>query len=97
MSDDAWTMPQRSMRNLMEEIVGDPDTESAPRPRQDVDASAGVETPAAGSSAPWDDLADQAHDDGQSVLDALARRARRIGRRLRRTRNAPIRILRLMD
>jgi glycine/D-amino acid oxidase-like deaminating enzyme len=49
------------------------------------------------SSTPWEELADPAHDDGQAVLDALARRARRLGRRTRRTRDAPVRILKLMD
>lgn len=50
-----------------------------------------------GISSPWEELADQAHVDGQAVLDALARRARRLGRRIRRTKDAPVRILRLLD
>jgi hypothetical protein len=37
------------------------------------------------------------HDDSQALLDALSRRARRLGRHLRRTRSAPDRILKLMD
>ena len=45
----------------------------------------------------WDTIADQAHLDGQALLDALERRVRRLGRRVRRPRDAPPRILRLMD
>lgn len=37
------------------------------------------------------------HDDSQALLDALSRRARRLGRHLRRTKPAPERILKLMD
>ncbi len=37
------------------------------------------------------------HDDSQALLDALSRRARRLGRHLRRTKAAPDRILKLMD
>jgi len=49
------------------------------------------------STTAWDELVDQAHDDGQAMLEALARRARRLGRHLRRAKDIPVRHLRLMD
>jgi len=48
-------------------------------------------------SEAWDQVADRAHDEGQAVLDGLERRARKLERRVRRPRNAPERILKLMD
>jgi hypothetical protein len=49
------------------------------------------------STSPGDELADRAHDDGQAVLEALARRARRLGQRTGRDKDVPVRILKLMD
>lgn len=46
---------------------------------------------------PWDRTADEAHEEGQALLDALERRARRLGRRARRQQAPPSRILKLMD
>lgn len=90
--------PRRSLCTPQAEsvVVGKVDN-IALKERQMADQDDGLGGQADESSAPWEDMADQAHDDGQAVLDALARRARRLGRRIRRTRDAPVRILKLMD
>lgn len=98
MREDAWVGPRRSLGTpLMEdEAVGGTDY-IAPKELQMTDHDDKLGARADDSSTPWDELADQAHDDGQAVLDALARRARRLGRRIRRAKDAPVRILKLMD
>lgn len=53
--------------------------------------------PVEGPSASEGDHEVQMHDDSQVLLDALTRRARRLGRHLRRTKAAPDRILKLLD
>ncbi|MFN2316469.1 MAG: hypothetical protein ABR602_07260 [Gemmatimonadales bacterium] len=44
-----------------------------------------------------DDQDDLVHEDSQALLDALTRRARRLGRHIRRAKEPPVRILKLMD
>lgn len=53
--------------------------------------------PVESAAAPEDDRVDLVHHDSQVLLDALSRRARRLGRHLRRARPTPDRILKLMD
>ncbi len=97
-SGTEWWEPRRSMRTPPAEpvVVGAFDN-IALKERQMADQDDGLGARTDNSSTPWDEMADQAHDDGQAVLDALARRARRLGRRIRRTTDAPVRILKLMD
>ena len=90
--------PRRSLGTPLAELAAvDQIDNIALKERQMADQDDGLDGPVDDSSTPWDELANQAHDDGQAVLDALARRARRLGRRIRRTRDAPVRILKLMD
>jgi hypothetical protein len=53
--------------------------------------------PVEGALAREDDQDGPVHNDSQALLDALSRRARRLGRHLRRTKAAPDRVLKLMD
>lgn len=98
MSNDPWVGPRRSQGAYqLEADPADGIDHLAPQEQQMTDHDESLGARAEDSSSPWDELADQAHDDGQAVLDALARRARRLGRRIRRAKDAPVRILKLMD
>lgn len=57
----------------------------------------GHRLPVEGAADPEDERVDLVHHDSQALLDALSRRARRLGRHLRRAKAPPDRILKLMD